>query len=641
MTATDNPTGPIAETGLGGEFPEARRDEWVRRAAKALVRNLGPDADPEQVISRLRSTTYDGIVVEPLYTADGATVDEIGLPGFSPFVRGRTAAGTRADGWDIRQHVDATSTEFTAVPELAAGATSLWLDVRGLDPLDATTLGGALDGVFLDLTSVTLAAGDRWPAAAEALLALWHDRGVAADAARGSFGSDPIGAYASSGGVTDVAADLAAVSDLGGRIATSHPHVHVVTVDGTRFHDAGASDGQELGFGIAAAVGTLRAFEAAGRDLATSFRQIELRFAATADQFATIAKFRAARRLWARVAEVAGVADAAGDTPIHAVTSSAMLTRYDPWVNLLRGTIACFGAGVGGADAITVLPYDAVVDPGGSELGRRIARNTPSILSKEANLSRVVDPGGGSWYIERLTDQLAEAAWAVFRGTEALGGLVAAVDSGAVAEQIDASWTARRRNIVTRHDPLTGVSEFPNLLEPVPPADAVGVAAAGTDRPSSPNALARHRYAEPFETLRQRVDRFASERGGRPSVFLANLGPPAVHTARATFATNLFEIAGLSTISGPGSTDPAELAAQFASSGAQVVCICSSDAVYADIGVEAAAALRARNPAVLYLAGRPRDIVDRLADAGVDGFIAAGADAEQTLSDLLQRLDVP
>jgi len=533
----------------------------------------------------------------------------------------------------VRQIVDAALPAFRAVDELERGATSLLLRLTGLDSIDAAALGSALDGVYLDLTSVTLDAGDRWADAAEALLQLWTSTQVADDVASGSFGADPVGAYASSGGVTDVAGGLANVAALIERIGRSHPGVRTVTIDSTRFHEAGASDGQELGFGIAAGVATVRALTEAGIDAATAISQIELRFAATADQFSTIAKFRAARRLWARVGEVVGAAAASAGTPIHAVTSAAMMSRYDPWVNVLRGTIACFGAGIGGADVITVLPYDAEIDPSGSELGRRIARNTQSILAKESNLSRVGDPSGGSFYVESLTNQLAEAAWSRFQEVERAGGLVAAVDSGSIAAEIDASWQARRRNLVTRRDPLTGVSEFPNVAE-VPPASLPAVPVAVG------NALPRHRYSEPFDELRSRVDIVAAG-GVRPSMFLANIGPAAIHTARSSFAKNLFEIAGVVTVASPGSSDPVEIGEQFTASGATVACICSSDKVYVEHGVAVAAALRERGAAAVYLAGKPRDIIDDLIAAGVDVFVTAGADVEQILSDLLLRLDVP
>ncbi|HRE02319.1 MAG TPA: methylmalonyl-CoA mutase subunit beta, partial [Ilumatobacteraceae bacterium] len=473
MTDSGPPSaaGPTAtaQIDLAGEFEPSTWEQWLHTAAKALKRDLGPDDDPAAVVAKLRSTTYDGIVIEPLYTAEHHAASAApGLPGTAPLVRGRTAAATREHGWDVRQRVIAGSDGPSALDELECGATSVWLDVTRLDPADpvafTAALSSALDGVLFDLAGVVLDAGERWAEAARPLIQLWRSSPDLA-AVTGNLGADPIGELAERGG-NDASDAFAAAIELVRVVQTDLAGVRVFAVDATRYHDAGATDADELALGIAAGLATVRAMADAGIDLDTAFAQIEFRLAATADQFATIAKFRAARRLWSRIAEVCGVAEAAASTPLHAVTSRAMMSRHDPWVNLLRGTTACFGAGVGGADAITVLPYDEFLGgEGGSELGRRIARNTQSILAKESNLARVIDPGGGSWFVESFTAQLAEAAWQRFQQIEGAGGIVAAIADGSVAAGLDAAWQARRKNLVTRRDPLTGVSEFPNVME--------------------------------------------------------------------------------------------------------------------------------------------------------------------------------
>ena len=237
----------------------------------------------------------------------------------------------------------------------------------------------------------------------------------------GSLGADPLG-EAAAGAVTADAldAELDAVAGWISRLGTDRPDLRVVTIDGARFHDAGASDAQQLGATIAAGIDYLRALDERGVEPAAVIARIELRLAATADQFATIATFRAARSLWARVAEAVGAPDAT--SPIHAVTASAMMTAYDPWVNTLRSTVACFAAGIAGADAVTVLPHDHVRGDAATELGRRIGRNTQSILLEESHLDEVLDPAGGSWFVESYTDQLADAAWALVQEIEAAGG---------------------------------------------------------------------------------------------------------------------------------------------------------------------------------------------------------------------------
>lgn len=383
---------------------------------------------------------------------------------------------------------------------------------------------------------------------------------------------------------------------------------------------------------LAAAVATLTTLADGG--VADPFGGIELRVVATADQFATIAKFRAARRLWARVAEIVGDEGAAAATTLHAVMSTAMMTRYDPAMNILRGTVACFSAGIAGADAVTVLPYDAFSAERPSELGRRLARNTQSVLAMESHLTRVIDPAGGSWYVERLTSELANAAWDVFQEVELAGGFRSAVEAGVVNERIAEVRHRRRADVDRRRAPITGLTEFPNTGE-VPSAVVDGPVEQAAD-----GSLARHRWAEDFEALRQRVDAVAAQ-GSRPAVLLATLGPPAEFTARAMFAKNVFEIAGIETRFGPVTSDVTEIVDMFAAGSTRVVCICANDATDADGGIALAKALAAAGASRVYLAGRPRDVMDELTAAGVTHTITAGGDARATLADLLDHLDVP
>ena len=604
---------------LAGDFPAADRGQWAAAVAKALDRTgeLAPDA----ALARLRTTTYDGITIEPLYTAaDAPAPDAAGFPGSAPFVRGRTAAGTQTDGWDVRQRVDATAGAGRAVEELERGATSVLLDLAGVEAITADVVGAALEGVLLDLAPVVLAAGRRWQQAADA----------AGDLLRsGSLGADPLGDEAAGTGTdTDTDVQLDAVAAWITRLGADRPGLRVVTIDGSRFHGAGASDAQQLGATIAAGVEYLRALDARGIPAADAIGRIELRLAATADQFATIATFRAVRRLWARVAEATG---APGTTsPIHAVTSTAMMTAYDPWVNALRSTVACFAAGIAGADAVTVLPHDHLRGAEATELGRRVGRNTQSILLEESHLAEVLDPAGGAWFVERYTDELAAAAWAWLQEIESAGGFRTAARDGLLAARIAATRRARQRDIDTRAAPLTGLSEFPNIAEPIPP-----VTTAGPDGP-----LAAHRWSEDLEALRRRVDDVAAG-GTRPSVFLATIGPAAVFIPRVTFARNFFEVAGLATPTGPVTDDPATIADAFSRSGTTVACLCSSDPTYRESGVAVATALAGAGAAAVYVAGRPKGALDDLAAAGATRTIHVGADVRATLDELLGLLEVP
>jgi len=603
-------------------FEAATRAQWRELVAGVLAKSgVEVPADlaetPEDVLA---GRTYDGITLHPLYTADDP-VPPAGMPGVAPFTRGGRPEGAVAGGWDVRSRLadpDPARGRLAALADLEYGVTSLWL-VAGARGVPVDGIAEVLHDVHLDLAPVVLDAGADASAAAGALLAEFAARSLPASAARGNLGVDPLGWLLRTG----TAADLADAGTLAARVADEYERLRTLVVDGTAAHDAGASDAQELGLSLAMGVAYLRALTGAGLDPARACAQLEFRYAATADQFATIAKFRAARRIWARVAEVSGV-DAAGRAQTqHAVTSATMLTRRDPWVNMLRCTLACFAAGVGGADAVTVLPFDTAIGlPDG--LARRVARNTQAVLLDESRVAGVIDPAGGSWYVERLTDDLAHAAWAVFTEVERAGGFVTAVADGLVADRIGATVAARRSAVATRADAITGVSEFPNLAE------------MRLDREPAPAAptggLAVYRPAEDYERLRDLSDERLAEHGARPTVFLATLGPVAAHTARASFAANLFQAGGIATPTAGATAGPDEVVAAFTASGATVACLCGTDRAYAEQARPTAAALRAAGAVRVLLAGAPRELSD------VDGYLYSGCDALDVLHTTLETL---
>lgn len=404
-----------------------------------------------------------------------------------------------------------------------------------------------------------------------------------------------------------------------------------MSVDALPYHEAGASAAEELGCSLATGVAWLRDLTAAGLSVEAACGQLEFRYAATADQFLTIAKLRAARRVWARVAEACGADPAAGAQRQHAVTSPVMMSRRDPWVNMLRTTVASLAAGVGGADAVTVLPFDHALGlPDG--FARRIARNTSTILMEESHVGRVIDPAGGSWYVEQLTNELAQAAWAWFQEIERAGGQEAALRGGLVAERIGTTWESRKKNLARRREPVTGVSEFPLLAQSAVERDPAPTAPAG--------GLPKVRRDEAFEVLRARSDAHLAANGARPRVFLAALGPAAAHTARTSFAANLFQAGGIEPVHDPVSVDAASAAEAFTASGAVVACICSSDALYAEHAGPVAEALKSAGALRVYLAGRPGEQRETYERAGVDEFVVAGSDAVAVLSSVLDQIGV-
>lgn len=585
--------------------------------------------------TKLVSRTDDGITIQPLYTPlDGpGAADEAGFPGRRPFTRGAHAAARLDVAWDIRSAVtgpDLAAANTRALQDLDRGVTSLVVPWSG----DPVGLAAVLDGVHLDLAPVVLRPGFDFTTGAAALTALWEERGIDARAVVGGFGADPLAALAERGsGGRDAAALLDELGMLAARTAEDHPSVRSVTVSTLAAVEAGASEGQELAVMLSNGAAYLRAMAAAGLDADRAAGQIEVELAADEDVFATIAKLRAARRLWSTMLAACSANDDAQAPTLHATVARRMLTRRDPWVNMLRVTAAVFAAGVGGADGVTAQPYDLLLAEQG-DLGRRMARNTQLLLQEESNLGRVLDPAGGSNFVESLTDEIATVGWRIFRELEAAGGMPAVLLDGTLAGRIAEVRDARLARVATRRAPITGVSEFPNLDEDQP--------SASSDRPGTEALLVPVRWAGHFEDLRDRAD--AARAGGAdPVVFLANLGPVATHTARATFAKNLFEAGGIrATTSERGASngfDSAEdAAADFSASGARLVCICSADDVYAERATATAAALKAAGAAVVYLAGNPGERRDAESAAGVDEFVHVGIDVLDTLDRAQQVL---
>jgi methylmalonyl-CoA mutase len=613
---------------LAGEFPPASRDEW-RELVSGVLRKAGrlPEDLSGPVEDLIATPLADGITVAALYTAQD-TVPSAGVPGVAPFTRGATALGASPDGWDIRQRhadPDVAATAEAVLADLLNGVTSLWLALgAGALPVDA--LPTVLAEVYLDLAPIVLDAGDQTEAATDALFALAAEKDVPTEALRGCLGVDPLAWLATRDSDTDVEAGLRLAGTLANRCRAERPRVRALSVDATGYHNAGADEAHELGYSLAAGVAYLRALTGAGLSESDAFTQLEFRYAATTDQFATIAKLRAARSLWARVAKECGVEGASSAQRQHAVSSEQVLTARDPWVNMLRGTLAGFGAGVGGADAVTVLPFDTALGLP-DKFARRIARNTQSLLVCESHLARVLDPAGGSWYVEKLTNDIARRAWEVFTEVERAGGMSDALRAGSIANTLRDSWTTRERRLATRGEPITGVSEFPNVAEKLPSRTAPPAASAS-------GLLPRVRRAAAFEKLRDRSDAHERASGTRPSVFLANLGKPSSYSARSGFAANLFQTGGLVTPTGDG--DASTIAEAFQESKASIACLCGADKTYAEQAEPVVAALREAGASRVLLAGKP----GTLDEGAVDGYVFAGCDAIKVVTGVLDELGV-
>nr|WP_233195554.1 methylmalonyl-CoA mutase family protein [Corynebacterium sp. 13CS0277] len=580
---------------------------------------------PLDIWKKLIKTTYDGIDVNPLYTrADEQP--EASVPGAFPFLRGVRGADADAAGWGVAETFgtsgDVKAANALLLGALTNGTTDVIVDLE--HGLGAGDLPALLQGVYLDLAPIRLRAGAAVADAAAALYAL-VDAAGAAEKSVLELQAAPLTAVFDEQDTISLAGAVELAQAAHDRAGS----VRAISVDAVSLSNQGATDAEEVGFALAAAVEYLRALTNAGMSVEDAAAQLSFRFAATDDQFAQIAKFRVARALWARVCEVLE-APAAARTPQHAVTAPVMFSQRDPWVNMLRCTVAAFAAGVGGASDVEVLPFDAAVAgglPGTSRtFAHRIARNTNLLLLEESHLGHVVDPAGGSYYVEALTDALAEKAWAVFTEVEAAGGFVAATDSGLVRSRLDASFEAQRADVARRVKKVTGINEFPNLGEKPLPAELR----------HEPRGV--RRWAAEFEALRNRSDAYLDAHGRRPQAGLIPLGPLAKHNIRTGFATNLLASGGIEALN-PGQVTPGTAEFDAAATAADIVVICGTDAEYAETGVEAVKALRAAGARTILLAGSPKSFADTEGTVDApDGYLNLTIDAAATLADLLTTL---
>jgi methylmalonyl-CoA mutase len=676
---------------------------------------------------KLVTRTHEGIDIQPLYTGDDwpSAGDPSGFPGFLPLTRGSQVLGHTAAGWDIHQehvHPDPAEANRAILEDLEHGVTSIQLrldaascsgldadapesvELCGRDGVMAYSLGdfeSVLDGVRLDIAPVSIDGGAAFLPAAALLAALIRQRKVAPAAVACAFSADPLGALMSDGQLSvplDVA--LEQMADLVAWTVANDPHATAVEVNTAAYHHAGATSTQDLAFAVATAAEYLRAMTRAAVEVDAAARQVVFGASIGCQFFRAIARLRALRKMWAKVVTTSGGSEAAArSSRVRVRTSRRALTRRDPWVNLLRNTVCCFAGAVGGADSITTAPLDAAIGLS-DEFSRHLARNTQIILREESHLDRVIDPAGGSWYLERLTDQLAEQAWVLFQTIEERGGMIRAATDGWVADQIRAVNAARDRGLATRKQIVTGVSEHTDMREqplarPRPDGAklraeastrlaawrcdhnssaalaklaqvaaeasrapgalteaAVKAAEAGATlgqmsaalasvrdgaQPARAEPLAIHPYAAAYEELRDASDQYVARTGSRPLVFLAKMGTPADFSARSTYALNFFQAGGFQTLNNDGFTDPAAAAAAFRQSRAKVAVICSSDKKYGTVVEETAPGLKTAGARTVILAGNPGANEATYRAAGVDRFIFIRCDVLGTLRELLRE----
>lgn len=650
---------------LSADFPQADEAQWQALAEKAL------EGAP---LSKITTKTEHGVPVKPLYRRADWAPDASGLPGAAPFIRGGRSVNDAYLPWDIRQvvaHPDPVIAADQVMEALEGGVSSIELRVdaageHGVVARSAVDIERVLRSVKLDLAPVALeAAGASTTQGIELaalLAAAIPSREMAS--ARIAFNVDPIGALARTGALPgSTEEEMSQAASFARDAGPEFPQASMLRADSRPVHETGGTEVQELAYLIGSGAEYVRALMTAGLSADAACRTILFTISVGADYLVDMAKLRAARRMWWRVADAFGAKGAAAGMTLQAVSSRRMLTRRDPWVNILRNTAACFAGGVGGADIVTVRSFtDAMGLPG--KLARRLARGTQVIAQEECSLGRVVDAPGGAWAIEKLGEDLAKAAWPIFQQVESEGGLVKALQAGGFQAGVGDARLARIKAAAKRKEPITGVSDFPQLGEELPSVEMVNLPAivrraaeASGRAPASRSwfslkAAAQDkatladisrttdedgaeaepfwpiRIAEPYERLRDLADQRTAA-GRAPKVYLAAIGPLAEHSARLQYAQNFFAAGGIGAV--PSAGDAVWHAQAMKQASCSLVCLCGSDKRYAAEAVEAARALKQAGAARVYLAGRPGELEGALRAAGVDEFIFVGADVLASL----------
>ncbi len=659
---------------LNADLPEYSEQDWLdllAASARSRVSGSGVSGSTSSagdtakaaaatVLQKLTTTTLDGIEIAPLYRRRNETdnktagTNPVSGPGEFPYRRGTQYADEHV-AWDIRQIYRESNVECAnryILEELQNGVTSLHLQIHsaghhnaGIPLASKADFEGLLENVLVDLATVSFEAGSTAPELAALLFEFASNRQVSDTALLGAINFDPLTNYAHQQSSVTPAADeqhaeklqehgREQAGKLAKTIATQYPGMTSLAVNTRPWHLGGASAGQELGIAMAAGVEYLRWLSDSGLSIDEASQQIIFQFAVDCDYFASAAKLRAARELWARVCQCCD-SQSKGKLRMHAFTSQRMLSTIEPDVNQLRNTVACAAAALGGADIISVEPHLPGDEP--DELTRRIARNLQLVLMEESQLHRVNDALGGSGYIESLTDELVIKGWEQLQKIESAGGALAAIHQGQIAETVKTSAAKRHELLATRKQPLVGVTEYAAVTaeaEPMPSCSASEMVF---------HNLPACRDSARFEQLRTRTASIKS--ANNKQVFLATLGLPSDYQARAGFSRNLLAIANIQCLSTeikqPEDQAFAPLVAAFRESGSKAAVICSSDALYQEHAVACCGALRAAGADYVVLAGAPSTLDDRSNTQKFDDHFFMHCNVVEKLDALLDALGAP
>ncbi len=613
---------------LFSEFPPVSTEKWEEAINKDLK---GADYDKKLVWH-----TIEGFNVKPYYRAE----DLEGLeyldsnPGQQPYTRGKQTGG---NVWEVRQDIhvaDPVEANRIALDAVERGATSLGLCAKQIATVD--DMAALLKGIYINAVSINFMCSHDYLSVLRLYVDYAKREGYNPAELRGSCDFDMF-RYALTHGRfhRGEEGDLQMAKELVEYAHQELPKFRVLTVGSNLLHNAGSNIVQELGFGLAAANELVARLTDLGCKMEHVGRSIVLSVGVGSTYFMEIAKIRAARLLWSKIVDqYKPECECPYKLFINATTSRWNQSVYDPYVNMLRSTTEAMSSAIAGADSISVLPFDNAYKEA-DDFGYRIARNQQLLLKEESYLDKIVDPAAGSYYIENLTNDIAQGAWKHFLEVEEAGGYCKALRSGLVQDAVEATARKRDLDIATRRTTILGTNQYPNLLEKM--GDKMEKAGSChcccDDKGDEVRTLRPYRGAEAFEQLRLQTERAAH----RPRVFLLTYGNLTMRKARAGFATNFFGVAGYEIIDNPGFATPEEGAKAALDSKADVVVLCSSDDEYAELTEPACKMLKGKVKS-LVLAGYPKEMVETYKGYGIDEFIHVKTNVLDCLQQFQEKL---
>ncbi|MEH7073956.1 methylmalonyl-CoA mutase subunit beta [Neobacillus drentensis] len=611
-------------------FPSVTTDEWKDKAEQSLK---------GKAIESLQATTYENIILKPLYTPKDM-LELSDYPGGSDFRRGIYPLGYMTNDWKVAQRLSCqTISELQEKlhQSFANGQATISFYVsKSLLEINQS-LGSVLADFYVQYPFAINAKMLQAPMLAdlERIVEQKGDSNIS-----GYIGADPIAIFAEEGSISEEYFNKWVTSILSS--SQKLPALRTILIDSSIYNNGGASAVQELGIAVAVGVNYLEELQEAGMDLEDIFAKMIFQFSIGSNFFMEVAKLRAARVLWYRISSVYGADEDRAKMHIAAETSSFTKTVNDPHVNLLRAGNEAFAAVLGGIQYLHVSPFNELT--GATPLSERIARNTQLLLKEEAQLKKVIDPAGGSWYVEQLTNELAEKAWGFFQQIEANGGIREALKSNWLQQQIMAVYKQRNHDVLTRRKSMVGSNVYANLDEEITfnNLQTRGSYFANEENALKIEEIPNRRLAEPFERLRQKAIKLEETLGSKPTIGLLCLGGLKQHKARQDFMKGFLAAGGLKAQESKPILTVEDARKFVIEHPGRIYCLCGTNDQYEIIGHDILAALKTESTELtLYLAGLPdKEKQDLWHVEGIKQFIHIKSNCYETLEAILSELEV-